>query len=253
MSLSLGHRLVKNNTKDYFTNKFGEYSSLLDRVDAIIWHIENPSSSSPPAKEDGGQEDPDRIKHNNSRPGMFGFQLQCGEWRQAWICYRDFIEAVISNRWGDMEDEEDIPERKEAKDQDTVDLYKEVVLYLIKYREAPKYLFDAKFFSTGDFYITFDKLFSGISRECRVDYCKIKMMSKTLEEAKTKWRNMVCKDIFDQIEEKGMIFEMEKHFDIDQCQNLSAMNSCMEEGLAALEFTMLGKDIKRCVQQKIEC
>ena len=255
--LSMTHLLSKKSMRQYFTQKFGSYSSLLDRVDAIVWYIENP-----PVGIDK-KDDKIRIKHNYTKPGMFGFQLQCDDWVEKWISYKDFIDAVISYRWSfgieddsESEYEEDIT-REEIKDPNIIELYKEIVLYLIKVHKAEKYLFDSKYFSTGDFDVTFEKLFSDMDKDCTELYCKLKMFSKRLEEMKMDWRNLACRDIFDQIRNKNMLDEMEKHFDMEQCRNLKYMNSggCTteKEGQMSLEFTMVGEDIKRLVKEKVEC
>lgn len=215
---SMSNTIVEQANLLYFVGKWGEKSETVSRarelMETIKWtHLK-------------------RIKHNYTKPSMFGFENEEeGSGNVHWVICKDFIESVV---------------RKEAAEACGFNhLYLEIVRYLIEEGKVPTRLFDATY--STDFSQTFEMLYRKMNPEIR-GFCERAVeMRKKREEIEVAIRSLVFTDLVNKIEEEGYLEKPAHYFSFEQCESLGDLGNATHR----IESSAIGNDLRCYILEKM--
>ena len=223
-SESFGNKIAHQSDLIYFTQMWGEESDTYLRAVELVDEMRNSRSLS-------------RIKHAYTKPGTFGWESS--EWdggRVAWIPYRGFVSQVI---------------RKEnAGGGPCVEIYRDVVAYLMREGGVRRDLFEERYSDFGSFGKTFDALYENVDPAYRKIEKHLREVKAELAEMQAKWQKLVYEDIVNQIQASELLSEPAKYFDKDHCDSVEKMKPELYPGRLRIEHSLLGEDIKREIRKR---
>lgn len=210
--------IVEQSNLMYFAGKWGEHSPTVQRakelMETIKWtHLK-------------------RIKHNYTKPSMFGFQIEEGDDSEMhWVVCKDFIESVV---------------KKESSEACGFNhLYLEIVRYLIEEGKVSTRLFDETY--STDFNQTFEELFRKLDPEIKRFMERAIEMRKEREAIEMAIKVLAFKALAYQIEDGGYLEKPAHYFSFEQCEKMGDFGSAITK----IERSSVVDDIMNCLAAKM--